>query len=221
MTMEKVFAHLDALESRYPQLSVCRGDIISAFEILKNCFEKGGKVLIGGNGGSCADAQHIVGELMKGFKLPRKCTADFAAKLLAADEHRGAALAEKLQRALPAVALSEQQALNTAYMNDVKGGAEYAFAQQLFGLGNAGDVFWGISTSGNSANVLNAAVAAKAIGMKIIGLTGAKGGELAAAADVAIKVPASETYEIQEYHLPVYHCICLMLEEHFFGKPIG
>lgn len=216
--MDKIYGQIDILCGRYPALSVCRGDIASAYEILKDCYKKGGKLLIAGNGGSCADAQHIVGELMKGFKLPRRCTEDFAAKLCAADPVRGSALAEKLQRALPAVALSEQQALNTAYINDVKGGGEYVFAQQLFGLGGAGDVFWGISTSGNSANVLNAAAVAKALNMKVIGLTGEKGGALAAVSDAAIKVPALQTYEVQELHLPVYHCLCLMLEEYFFGN---
>ncbi len=214
--MDKIYGQLDILYSRYPALAVCRPDMIKAYEILKDSFEKGGKLLIAGNGGSCADAQHIVGELMKGFKLPRKCSSDFATKLCKADSVRGAALAEKLQCALPAVALSEQQALNTAYINDVKGGGEYAFSQQLFGLGRSGDVFLGISTSGNSSNILNATAVAKTLGIKVVGLTGENGGALAAVSDVSIKVPASETYVIQEYHLPVYHCLCLMLEEYFF-----
>lgn len=216
--MHKILSQLDILFGRYPALSVCREDMVSVFGILKNCFERGNKLLIAGNGGSCADAQHIVGELMKGFKLPRRCPPDFAEKLVNADSARGVILAEKLQCALPAIALSGQQALNTAYINDVKGGGEYVFAQQLYGYGREGDVFLGISTSGNSQNVLNAATVAKAMGIKIIGLTGEKGGALASVADAAIKVPASETYMIQEYHLPVYHCLCLMLEEYFFGN---
>ena len=210
--------NIEGLVKRYPALSACADDIAAAFGILEECFASGRKLLVAGNGGSCADAQHIVGEMMKGFKLHRKCTPDFAEKLCSADAVRGAALAQKLQRALPAIALSEQQALNTAFINDVQGGGEYAFAQQLIGLGRVGDVFWGISTSGNSSNVMNAAVAAKASGMKVIGLTGEKGGALAAISDVSIKVPASETYVVQEYHLPVYHCLCLMLEEYFFGE---
>lgn len=215
--MDKIYGQTDILCSRYPALSVCRGDIIKAYELLKNCFGRGGKVLIAGNGGSCADAQHIVGELMKGFKLPRKCPREFAEALTAADPVRGAGAAGKLQRALPAVALFEQPALNTAFINDVPGGGEYVFAQQLYGLGRPGDVFWGISTSGNSANILNAAVVAKASGIKILGLTGENGGALAAVSDVIIKAPAVETYAVQEYHLPVYHCLCMMLEEYFFG----
>ena len=209
---------LETLIKRYPALSVCEEEIEKAYEILEECFASGHKLLIAGNGGSCADGEHIAGELMKGFKLQRKCTEEFAKKLKSIDAERGAELAEKLQGGLPTIALDNHQALNTAYVNDVENGGLLTYAQQVYGYGKAGDVLLGISTSGNSKNVAYAAVVARAKGMKVIGLTGAKGGNLANAADVTIKVPETETYMIQELHLPVYHCLCLMLEERFFGE---
>lgn len=209
--------HLDLLIRRYPVLSVCREDIAKAYDILETCFSGGNKLLVAGNGGSCADAEHIVGELMKGFKLPRRSAEEFAEKLRAVDPARGEELAEKLQGGLPAVALSGHQGLNTAYINDVENGGLLMYAQQVNGYGKAGDVFLGISTSGNSKNVMYAAVVARAKGMKVLGLTGSMGGQLAEIADVAIRVPETETYMIQELHLPVYHTLCLMLEEKFFG----
>ncbi|MBD5584258.1 MAG: SIS domain-containing protein [Clostridia bacterium] len=214
---ERVEKYLNLLVNRYPTLEECKEDVLKAYEILEECYKNGNKLLIAGNGGSCADSQHIVGELMKGFKHPRKCSKEFAEKLIKADAVRGAELAERLQGGLPAIALTEHQALNTAYINDVANGGLLTYAQQVYGYGKAGDVLLGISTSGNSKNVMNAVTVAKALGIKVIGLTGAKGGELASSADVAIKVPETETYMIQELHLPVYHCLCLMLEEKFFG----
>ena len=208
---------LETLIKRYPALSACEEEIEKAYEIMEECFATGHKLLIAGNGGSCADGEHIAGELMKGFKLPRKCTEEFAKKLKSIDAERGAELAEKLQGGLPTIALDNHQALNTAYVNDVENGGLLTYAQQVYGYGKAGDVLLGISTSGNSKNVAYAAVVASAKGMKVIGLTGAKGGNLVSAADVTIKVPETETYMIQELHLPVYHCLCLMLEERFFG----
>ncbi len=208
---------LETLIKRYPALSVCEEEIEKAYKVLEECFASGHKLLIAGNGGSCADGEHIVGELMKGFKLQRKCTEEFAKKLKSIDAERGAELAEKLQGGLPTIALDNHQALNTAYVNDVENGGLLTYAQQVYGYGKAGDVLLGISTSGNSKNVAYAAVVARAKGMKVIGLTGAKGGNLASVADVTIKVPETETYMIQELHLPVYHCLCLMLEERFFG----
>lgn len=210
--------HIDLLIERYPSLSVCKDDIESAYKIFEECFKNGNKLLIAGNGGSCADAEHIVGELMKGFKLKRKCSAKFSEKLKEVDGVRGAELAENLQGGLPAIALDGHQALNTAFINDVAVGGLLTYAQQVYGYGKKGDVFLGISTSGNSKNVMNATVVARAMGLKVIGLTGAKGGELATVSDVAIKVPSTETYMIQELHLPVYHALCLMLEERFFGE---
>lgn len=214
---ENIKCNLDILLERYPNLSVCKEDIVKAYEILEECFASGHKLLIAGNGGSCADSEHIVGELMKGFKLPRKCSDEFAATLKSVDGERGAYLSEKLQGGLPAIALDGHQGLNTAYINDVENGGLLMYAQQVYGYGQKGDVLLGISTSGNSKNVMYATVVARAKGLKVIGLTGAKGGELATAANVAIKVPETETYMIQELHLPVYHCLCLMLEQTFFG----
>ena len=207
---------VDKLIARYPVLEVCRKDILQAFDILKECFESGHKLLIAGNGGSCADADHIVGELMKGFKKRRSVNEEYGLKLKEIDEVRGEELANKLQRGLPAIALHNHQGLNTAFINDVNNGGELIYAQQLLTLGQKGDVFLGISTSGNSKNIAFASVVAKANGVKIIGLTGEGGGLLGQNADVCIKAPSKETFMIQEYHLPIYHCLCLMLEHYFF-----
>ena len=170
---------------------------------MEECYENGGKLLVAGNGGSAADAEHIVGELMKGFKMPRKPESAFA---------------EKLQGALPAIALDGHPALSTAYMNDCE--PLLCFAQQVNGYGKTGDVFLGISTSGNSKNVLFAATTAHAKGLKVIGLTGAKDSKLKDMSDVCIKAPQTETYMIQELHLPIYHYLCLMLEDKFYGTKV-
>lgn len=207
----------DLLVERYPVLAACKDEIEETYRIIGTCFADGNKLLVAGNGGSCSDAEHIAGELMKGFKMSRTCPLQFAERLAAADAVRGLQLAEHLQGGLPTIALSNHQSLNTAYINDVADGGLLMYAQQVYAYGKAGDVFLGISTSGNSKNVMYAAVVARAKGMKVIGLTGAMGGELAAFADVAIKAPETETYKIQELHLPIYHCLCLMLEERFFG----
>ncbi len=208
--------YLKLLLERYPCLAPCKDDIEKAYEILENCYLSGGKLLIAGNGGSCADSEHIVGELMKGFKLKRPCKKDFAEKLKEVDPVRGEILVARLQGGLPAIALDNHQGMNTAFINDVEDGGLLFYAQQVYGYGKSGDVFLGISTSGNSKNVMNATVVARALGMKVIGLTGQSGGELARVADAAIRVPQTETYMIQELHLPVYHCLCLMLEQRFF-----
>ena len=207
---------LDEFVERYPRLGVCRGDIAAAYGILEECYAADHKLLIAGNGGSAADAEHIAGELMKRFQMPRPCPAAFAEKLIAVDPERGPALAKNLERSLMAIPLVAHEALTTAYINDVDGLG--VFAQQLYGFGRPGDVFLGISTSGNSRNILSATVVARAVGIKVIGLTGEGGGELAKVADVAIRVPERETYKIQELHLPVYHVLCLMLEDRFFGR---
>lgn len=212
---KKLEKHIDLLVSRYPLLEQCRPDIINAYLLLENCYEKDHKLLIAGNGGSAADSEHIAGELMKRFKVSRPVPDDLADKLKKIDPIRGENLANNLERGLMAIPLVAHEALTTAYINDVDGLG--VFAQQLYGFGRPGDVFLGISTSGNSKNVLSATVVARALGIKVIGLTGANEGELAKVADVAIKVPETETYRIQELHLPVYHCLCLMLEDHFFG----
>lgn len=211
---ENIKKHVDLLCERYPALKNVENDIVAAYQILEDSYRNGGKLLIAGNGGSAADAEHIVGELMKGFKLPRKPKTDFAEKLIQENAELGAVLAENLQGALPAIALDGHPALSTAYMNDCE--PLLCFAQQVNGYGRAGDVFLGISTSGNSKNILYAATTAHAKGMKVIGLTGAKSSKLEQMSDVCIKVPQTETYMIQELHLPVYHCLCLMLEDEFF-----
>ncbi len=216
MLEKRIQKHIDLLVQRYPVLNSCVEDIEKAYLILEECYINDGKLLIAGNGGSAADSEHIAGELMKRFKIPRPVTSEFADKLKAIDPIRGENLAQNLERGLMAIPLVAHEALSTAYINDVDGLG--VFAQQLFGFGRLGDVFLGISTSGNSKNVISATVVARALGIKVIGLTGTKGGELAEVADVAIKVPETETYMIQELHLPVYHTLCLMLEDKFFGK---
>lgn len=212
--MSDVKAIFEELFQRYPALEVCRNEIWKAYEIIKASYENGGKLLIAGNGGSAADSEHIVGELMKGFVKPRKLSDEFVSKLKNVDEHMGAELGEKLQGALPAIALVDHVALSTAYLNDVD--PLLGFAQQINGYGGEEDVFLAISTSGNSKNILYACTIAKAKGMKVVGLTGKDGGKLKDMSDVVIIVPESETFKIQELHLPVYHCLCLMLEETFF-----
>lgn len=211
--MEPVM-YLDELVERYPVLGGVKDQILEAYKILEECYENGGKLLIAGNGGSCSDAEHIVGELMKGFVKRRPVSQDFAKALLEADPERGEELAKKLQGGLPAISLTGHPSLSTAYLNDVDG--DLIYAQQTCGYGKRGDVFLGLSTSGNARNIMYAMATAKALGMKTIGLTGKDGGALKKAADVAIVVPEKETFKIQELHLPVYHALCLMLEERFF-----
>lgn len=213
---ERLYTRIDTLIERYPVLSNIKDDIIKGYLLMEECYLNGGKLLIAGNGGSAADSEHIAGELMKRFKIQRPVSDEFADKLCKIDNVRGPKLAQNLECALMAIPLVAHEALSTAYINDVDGLG--VFAQQLFGYGRCGDVFLGISTSGNSKNVMNATVVARALGIKVLGLTGASGGELATVADVTVKVPETETYMIQELHLPIYHCWCLMLEDKFFGK---
>lgn len=216
MLEARIQKHIDTLIERYPVLSVCAKDIEAAYLIMEEAYENDHKLLIAGNGGSAADSEHIAGELMKRFKTPRPVPKDFAEKLKKIDPERGENLAKNLERSLMAIPLVAHEALTTAYINDVDGLG--VFAQQLYGFGRAGDVFLGISTSGNSKNVMSATVVARALDIKVIGLTGAKGGELKDVSDVCIRVPEDETYIIQELHLPVFHCLCLMLEDRFFGE---
>lgn len=211
---KKIYTHIELLMERYPCLSVCKQSIMDAYELMERSYAVGGKLLVCGNGGSSADSGHIVGELMKGFKLARHVSNEFANKLKAVDEELGNVIAENIQGALPAIDLTAQTPLMTAFMNDCD--PQLVFAQQVGGYGKAEDVFLGISTSGNSKNVLYAAVVAKACGMKVIGLTGEKENKLMKYADVCIRVPQTETFMIQELHLPVYHCLCLMLESRYF-----
>ena len=216
MTNDLKMAHVDSLVERYPQLEACREDIVNAYDLLEEAYAAGRKLLVAGNGGSASDSEHIVGELMKEFKLKRKIYSAQADRLRRIDEEMGKVLAENLQGSLPAISLVGEPSLTTAFMNDAI--PVLVFAQQVNGLGRAGDVFLGISTSGNSQNVLYAAVAAKSKGLKVIGLTGGRENKLMGYADVCIRVPETETYKIQELHLPVYHCLCLMLEERFFAN---
>lgn len=208
--------HIDLLVTRYPKLEGIASSIISAYNVMEEAYSTDCKLLVAGNGGSAADSEHITGELMKRFKTPRPIKPDLATRLCEIDGVRGPQLAKNLERGLMAISLVTHEALSTAYINDVDGYG--VFAQQLLGFGRAGDVFLGISTSGNSQNIMNAVVVAKALGIKVIGLTGADGGEFARTADVVVKVPETETYMIQELHLPIYHCWCLMLEDRFFGE---
>jgi len=207
--------YIRALVEKYPTLTPVRLKIDAAYQIMEKSFESGGKLLLGGNGGSASDSEHIVGELMKSFVLKRSLPASFVTKMRNIDSVRGPKLGECLQGALPAIAITGHASLTTAFSNDVD--PRMAFAQQVYGYGKAGDVLLAISTSGNAENLIYATVVAKAKGMSVIALTGKDGGKMARIADVAIIVPEKETYEIQELHLPIYHALCLQLEEHFFS----
>lgn len=206
---------IEDLITRYPELDTVKSDICQAYACLEQCFAHGGKLLTAGNGGSAADAEHVVSELMKGFRMPRRLTEAERDNLREADAALGDVLAQQLQGALPAIAVTGHSALTTAYMNDCD--PRVCFAQQVYGLGQKGDVLLCISTSGNSENILFAAAAARARGMQVIALTGAAENKLLAQSHISIRVPQTETYKIQELHLPVYHCLCSMLEYRFFG----
>jgi len=206
---------LDRLVSDYPALSSIRGDIEKAFHLLGETFETDGKLLLCGNGGSACDCEHIAGELMKSFLIPRPLTASEQMALLHQGE-TGEALLYKLQRALPTIVLNGLPGLSSAFLNDVDGCV--SFAQQAFAFARPGDALIGISTSGNARNVLLAAAAARARGAKIVAMTGEGGGALGKNCDALIAVPARETYRVQEMHLPIYHALCAMLEERFFGE---
>jgi len=212
---ETIEAMIDDLVIRYPDLTVCRADVAEAYRLISATYRNGGKLLVCGNGGSASDSEHIVGELMKGFMSRRPLSADRRSALAAAFPEEGAYLADHLQEALPAVSLASHTALMTAYANDVA--PDMVFAQQVYGLAKPGDALLGISTSGNSGNVIRAVQVAKAFGITTIGLTGQPGGRLAELCDVTIRVPFSLTPDIQERHLPIYHTLCIMLEREFFG----
>ena len=218
---ESTYAAVDTLIARYPALAVCAADVRAAVETLVDSWRAGGKLIVCGNGGSASDAEHIVGELMKGFLLPRRLGEDLLEKLHetcdAIDPRMVDYFMQNLQGALPAISLPSQLAISTAFSNDQA--PDLTFAQQVLGLGKPEDVLLGITTSGNSKNVLYAFRMAKALGMKTIALTGASGGKCVTGdyADITIKAPADETYMIQEYHLPIYHALCIAVEEEFFG----
>ena len=206
--------HVEETVRRYPVLAPLRAVIESAYRALEACYASGGKLLVCGNGGSAADSDHIVGELMKGYLRPRPVPAEFAGRLRQADPSLGPLLAESLQGALPAVNLTAGAALLSAFGNDVR--PDLAYAQAAWGHGRPGDVLLGISTSGNASNVRSALVVGRAAGLVTIGLTGRTGGKMAGLCDILLAVPADRTWEIQELHLPIYHCLCAMVEERFF-----
>lgn len=211
MEIQNIF---NALFLRYPALEGEKEKVKIACKILIECFESGGKVLTCGNGGSAADAGHITAELMKGFLLPRFLKKNDLKKF----SRQESSLAQKLQYGLPAISLAAQSELVTALSND--NGAEIVFAQQVFVYGKRGDVLIAISTSGNSENVVNAARVARNVGLKVVALTGKTGGGLKEFADTAICVPEEKVYRIQEYHLPIYHALCSMVEQYFFGEQL-
>lgn len=195
--MEKLFM-------RYPALKVCENEINQALELMIKTYTQGGKILVCGNGGSAADSEHIVGELMKGFLLKRPVT----------DERIPNELRSKLQGALPAISLPSQVAVLSAFINDED--PEVLYAQLVYGYARENDLVIGISTSGNSANIVNALRIAKSLGVKTVALTGEMPSKLSELCDVTVKAPSKETFEIQEYHLPIYHYLCAAVENHFF-----
>lgn len=207
---------LNELICDYPELEVCKESVEEAFNIMKKCYINGGKVLICGNGGSAADSEHIVGELMKGFQRERRISEEDAKRIWLTVGDGADYICSTLQGSLPAISLTSHIAVSSAYINDVA--ADMVFAQQVYGYAQEGDVLMGLSTSGNSANVVYAVKVAKAFGVKTIGMTGTNGGRMKDLCDIAICVPSDITYKIQEYHLPVYHTICSMLEAEFFDK---
>lgn len=214
--MEKnVKKEFDSLFIRYPNLNQCKQDIKKAYELLVKVYDSKKKLLIAGNGGSAADSEHLAGELMKRFRIARPIDNKLSKKLISIDKKRGQKLSNNLELSLRTIPLTSHVAITTAYMNDAD--ATGVFAQQMLGYGDKGDAFLAISTSGNSENIISACVVAKALGIKIIGLSGQKQSQLSEMADVCICVPETETYKIQELHLPVYHTLCLMLECHYFG----
>ncbi len=204
------------LFERYPQLVLCKEEFEKAFLVLKDCYKSGRKLLVAGNGGSAADSEHIVSELMKSFLFNRRIDSEFEKKLASDFGKDGIELAAKMEGALMAIPLTSMSALTSAITNDVD--VTVSFAQKLYGYGNRGDVFMGISTSGNSENIVCALMVAKAKGLKTVVLTGDDGGKCGELADVVICVPESETFKIQELHVPIYHALCSMLEAEFFEE---
>jgi len=206
---------IEQLISTYPELNACLSDVKAAFEILRTTYQNGGKVLTCGNGGSAADAEHIVGELMKGYLLKRSLPEKTRTKLRIVSSQDGDYLLSHLQGALPAISLVSQTSLISAIANDTA--ADMIFAQQVYGYGREGDTLFGLSTSGNSRNVIYAMQVARALGLHTIALTGPTGGILKSVCDVCICVPWENTPAIQERHLPIFHVLCAMLEEEFFA----
>ncbi|MCK9641742.1 MAG: SIS domain-containing protein [Prolixibacteraceae bacterium] len=216
MTTPTTLFLVDQLCERYPSLTTVKPAIEEACNQLISCYEKGEKVLVCGNGGSCSDSDHIVGELMKSFELKRPISSELQEKLAVINPERGSYLASHLQQGLPAISLTAHAALITAVANDIDG--EVIFAQQVVGYGRPNDILIAISSSGNSRNVLDACMVAKAMDLKVIGLTGETGGKMKEYCDILINVPERRTFIVQELHLPVYHILCLAVEHHFFKK---
>ena len=211
---ETSMKRVDILVERYSQLNVIKQDLINAVEKIIEAYKNGNKIMVCGNGGSAADSLHIVGELMKAFVLPRKLTVEMQEKIEKVSS-KPEYLQKNLQMALPAISLVNEVSLLTAYANDMA--PDLNFAQQILGQGKKGDILIAISTSGNSENVIYAVEVAKAMDIISISLTGKSGGKLKNLSDITIAVPETETYKIQELHLPVYHAICLAIEAEFFG----
>jgi len=207
---------LNKLCDRYPLLTSVRSNILQAAEMIIDSYAKGGKLLVCGNGGSSSDSEHLVGELMKSFELRRPVGADIAKKLTQVSGERGPFLAQKLESGLPAISLSSQTALTTAISNDID--ANLIFAQQIIGYGCEKDVFIGISTSGNSQNIIDACITAKAMNLNVVGISGFTGGVMKDFCDVMINVPEKKTAYVQELHLPILHTLCQLIESHFFGN---
>ena len=205
---------LNELLNRYPQLTVCTDELKKVVAVLVDCYQNGGKLLLCGNGGSCADCDHIVGELMKGFLKKRSLSDEQKAEMHKNYPLLDETMLNKLQGGLPAIALPSITALNSAFCNDVD--PELIYAQAVLALGNKNDVLIAISTSGNSKNVVAAAKVAKGLGITVVALTGNTGGKLKDCSDILVAVPENETYKVQELHLPVYHYLCAAIEEAFF-----
>ena len=202
-----------ALLEQRPELCACRSSLQAAFRVLLSCFRGGNKLMVCGNGGSAADSEHIVGELMKGFRRRRPVPGDRTAALRRLYGAEGEKIAGGLQGALPAISLVSQISLSSAVANDVS--ADMVFAQQVFGYGRRGDALLAISTSGNAANVINAVMVARALELKTIALTG-QTGRLREIAEIALGVPGEDTAGIQELHMAVYHALCAALEAALF-----
>jgi len=205
---------LKVLLERYPQLEGMEGDLEAAAALLLETAKTKKIILVAGNGGSAADSEHIVGELMKSFVLPRPLDEALRRRLIEVDPVLGIHIATHLQQGIGAICLSSHTALGSAFANDVESALSYA--QQVVGYGSEGALFWGISTSGNAKNIVQAAVTAKAMGMKVLGMTGHDGGVLKKHCDVCLTVPEKETFRVQELHLPIYHALCIALEEALF-----
>ena len=216
MVKKSTLAAVNQLLGRYPALQVCRQELLDAVTAICESYRSGHKLIACGNGGSAADAEHIVGELMKGFLLPRHLAPAMRARMQQVCPDEADYFMDNLQGALPALSMVNQVALNTAFANDQA--PDLSFAQQLLGMGEAGDILLAISTSGNSTNVVYAVQMAKVKDVKSIVLTGKSGGRLKDLADIVICVPEDETYRIQEYHLPIYHMLCIAAENEFFGE---